>query len=358
MAEPAKSLPDVRLTTVTATGEQVLLRGLGPDDVDALVAGVGDPLTQRWLPLPQPYPRDAAVDWALTAVPAGAAAGTSLVRAIEAAGRFVGIIDLRRVDRATGSAEISYWATPAGRGRGVVTAALEALTGWALTPEAAGGLGLGRVEVRAAVGNLASQRVAEKASFTREGLLRRAGRTHDGPVDLVVYSRTIDDAGPLGRDVGGPAYRLAGSVHRFKVVPAVYGILTTDRQVLLMRRAGTGYRDGRLSLPAGHLDGGEDAVSGLLRELHEELAITVDAGACRLALVVHTAAEHPADSEYLHLFFTVDAWAGTPVIAEPDRCTELVWADRTHLPADVVDYVATALTAAGCGQRLLLHGWP
>ncbi len=74
-----------------------------------------------------------------------------------------------------------------------MTAALGMLTGWALTPLPAGGLGLGRVEVRAAVGNRPSQRVAEKAGFTRDGLLRRAGRTHDGPVDVVVYSRTVDD---------------------------------------------------------------------------------------------------------------------------------------------------------------------
>lgn len=160
------------------------------------------------------------------------------------------------------------------------------------------------------------------------------------------------------RDVGGPAYRLMVSIDRFTVVPAVYGILTTDRGVLLMRLAGTGYRDGQLSLPAGHLDGGEDAVSGLMRELREELAITVDARACRLVLVVHTAAEHPADREYLHLLFAVDAWAGTPVIAEPGKCTELMWADRAHLPADVVDYVAAALTAVDRGERLLLHGWP
>lgn len=189
-------LPAMALTTVTAAGEQVLLRDLGPADLADLVAGVKDPLTQRWLPLPKPYSREAAAVWALTAVPAAAAAGTSLVRAIEVDGQFVGIVDLRRVDRATGSAEISYWATPAGRGRGVVTAAVQVLTGWALAPAIAGGLGLGRVEVRAAAGNRASQWVAEKAGYCREGLLRRAGRTHGGPVDLVVYSRTVDDPAP------------------------------------------------------------------------------------------------------------------------------------------------------------------
>lgn len=60
------------------------------------------------------------------------------------------------------------------------------------------------------------------------------------------------------------------------VAVAVYGVLRADEQVLLMRRAGSGYHDGELSLPAGHLDGGEDALAGLLRELREELTITLD----------------------------------------------------------------------------------
>lgn len=144
---------------------------------------------------------------------------------------------------------------------------------------------------------------------------------------------------------------------RHRVVAAVYGILEADGRVLLMRRAGTGYRDGQLGLPAGHLDGGEDAVTGLRRELQEELAVTVDPAACRLAVVVHRAPERPGDGEYLDLVFTVDSWHGTPVVAEPTKCSELVWADRAHPPADVVDYVTAALAAVDRGQRLLVHGW-
>ncbi len=145
---------------------------------------------------------------------------------------------------------------------------------------------------------------------------------------------------------------------RHRVVAAVYGILTAaDGRVLLMRRSGTGYRDGQLGLPAGHLDGGGDAVSGLLRELHEELAVTVDRECCHLALVAHRAPADAEDTEYADLFFTVDSWHATPVIAEPAKCSELVWADRTHLPPDVVDHVAAALTAADHGEQLLLHGW-
>ncbi len=50
------------------------------------------------------------------------------------------------------------------------------------------GQGFERVELRAATGNLAAQRVAEKAGFQREGLARNAGFVPAGRVDLVVYS--------------------------------------------------------------------------------------------------------------------------------------------------------------------------
>jgi 8-oxo-dGTP diphosphatase len=149
------------------------------------------------------------------------------------------------------------------------------------------------------------------------------------------------------------------SAERFRVTAAVYGILRRDDgRLLLLRRAGTSFRQGQLSLPAGHLDGGEDAVSGLVRELREELRIEADPAACRLALLLHTAPEDADDQEYFHLFFTVDRWTGEPAIGEPDKCSELRWVATGELPADVVDYVAEALAAITRGETLALRGWP
>ena len=47
--------------------------------------------------------------------------------------------------------------------------------------------GLHRIELRANLDNVASLRVAEKAGFVREGVLRAAGTNADGPCDLVVF---------------------------------------------------------------------------------------------------------------------------------------------------------------------------
>ncbi|MET1007346.1 MAG: NUDIX domain-containing protein [Propionibacteriaceae bacterium] len=145
--------------------------------------------------------------------------------------------------------------------------------------------------------------------------------------------------------------------HRFRAAVAVYGILRNGGDVLLMRRAGSGYHDGELSLPAGHLDGGEDVQSALVRELLEELTITVDPGDCQLCLTAHRAPETAGDAEYIDLFFTVDRWRGTPSIGEPDKCTELLWAMPRQLPRDVIGYVDKALQTYANGERLMLGGW-
>jgi 8-oxo-dGTP diphosphatase len=143
----------------------------------------------------------------------------------------------------------------------------------------------------------------------------------------------------------------------FRVAAAVYGILRDGERILLLRRAATGYRDGQLSLPAGHLDGGEDAIAGLVRELREELGIEAEPQSCRLALLMHSAPEHSEDREYFHLFFSVARWSGEPFIAEPDKCNELCWAEASALPSDLVDYVGEALAAITRGDSLTLRGW-
>jgi RimJ/RimL family protein N-acetyltransferase len=52
-----------------------------------------------------------------------------------------------------------------------------------------GSLGLARVEIRTHPDNAASQRVAEKAGFTHEGVLRSYEEFKGERIDLVMFSR-------------------------------------------------------------------------------------------------------------------------------------------------------------------------
>jgi RimJ/RimL family protein N-acetyltransferase len=77
----------------------------------------------------------------------------------------IGVLFLRPRER--DSVELSYGVAPAHRNRGVATSAVSLVAGWCLDELAAA-----RVELRIGQGNLASQRVAAKAGFRREGIVR------------------------------------------------------------------------------------------------------------------------------------------------------------------------------------------
>ncbi len=147
---------------------------------------------------------------------------------------------------------------------------------------------------------------------------------------------------------------------RFKAAVAVYGLLRRDDCVLLLRRANSGFHDGELALPAGHVDAGESALAAIVRELGEEILVEVRPQDCRLALTGHAGPERPGDDTYVDLYFVVDHWDGEPQIGEPDKAVELVWAPTAELPADLVGFMAEAVEAIieGAGPRLKLWNWP
>lgn len=163
--------------------DRLTLRELREDDVDRIVAAGSDPVTQKWVPLPRPYAREHALDFVRTFAPSLHRDGSGLVRAIEADGVLAGVIDLKGTDWRARTSEIGYWTVPDVRGKGVMTEATAMLARWALTDG-----GLERVELRIAPGNTGSLRVAQRCRFVFEGIARNAGITHDGRVDLEVYS--------------------------------------------------------------------------------------------------------------------------------------------------------------------------
>lgn len=57
--------------------------------------------------------------------------------------------------------------------------------------------------------------------------------------------------------------------------------------MLLLRRANTGYQDGKYSLIAGHLDGDEVAKDGMIREAKEEAGIAVASESLKLVHLAH-----------------------------------------------------------------------
>jgi RimJ/RimL family protein N-acetyltransferase len=97
-------------------------------------------------------------------------------------GEIQGGAALHHVDRERGQAEIGYWLFEPARGRGTATRTARFLA------EHGFSLGLERIEARVDLGNTASERVLERAGFTREGILRSLPTRAGGRIDQTVFS--------------------------------------------------------------------------------------------------------------------------------------------------------------------------
>lgn len=166
---------------VTLRTDRLVLRQPEAGDADAHFEAVDDEI-RRWMTWARGFTRERALRWC-----AGEASG-DLRRAVDFAivpketGRFAGTAGLGRADWIEGIVETGYWIGPAARGNGYAAEAVRAVAEYAF------GLGLQRIELLAATGNVASQRVAERAGFTREGVLRKARPVPGGRADMVLFS--------------------------------------------------------------------------------------------------------------------------------------------------------------------------
>jgi ribosomal-protein-alanine N-acetyltransferase len=179
-----------RFPSLTVATPRLHVRPLVADDAKYVAEIFGDRQTRRWLPFPAgdgPFDGQAwCTDLAVECRDRGDGDHYGVIRRED--DRLVGCLWIRRTDWTARSTEVSYAVAPETRGFGLAAEAVDALA-IALILEH----GLQRVELRVAPGNVASRRVAEKAGFTYEGLLRNAGYVHGGRVDLEVWSFVAAD---------------------------------------------------------------------------------------------------------------------------------------------------------------------
>jgi len=178
LAPVPPTLPDPPLSDGVVT-----LRALRDDDAEAVQRACSDPITQQWLDfLPRPYELSHAqwfIDRARSDWQAGHAAVFAIADAHDDALLGAVAIQAGRLHRPF----VGYWVGPWARGRGVATRAVGLVSAWAMRT-----LDTVRLELFVEVGNVASERAAEKAGFHREGVMRAYGDGLAGPIDLVMFS--------------------------------------------------------------------------------------------------------------------------------------------------------------------------
>lgn len=134
-----------------------------------------------------------------------------------------------------------------------------------------------------------------------------------------------------------------GSKKRYPFVTAVHWFVFNELgEILLLRRFGTGYKDGSYSVPAGHVDGDETARAALLREIKEEVGIQLTESDLKFAHVMHRN-QVAEPYERIDFFFVTKNFTGKVHNCEPGKCDQIAWFNYTQLPDTMVEYVEEAL---------------
>ncbi|MGW5863998.1 methyltransferase domain-containing protein [Streptomyces sp. NPDC055239] len=164
-----------------------------------------------------------------------------------------------------------------------------------------------------------------------------------------------------GRRVEDERYALVATLpellpapRRHKEVVDVHLILRRGDEVLLARRANTGFGDGLLNVPSGHVEPGEDVRTAVIREAREEIGLDLTSDDVSAELVLQH--RGPGGEPRIGWFFEATyGTGGEPFNAEPHKCDELSWHRASTLPDDMVAYCRAALEAWRTGERFALH---
>ncbi len=137
---------------------------------------------------------------------------------------------------------------------------------------------------------------------------------------------------------------------RTLLVAAAYVVLLrpadVGQEVLLLRRSGTGYRDGHWAVVAGHVDPGESVVEAARREAQEEAGVRVSMDDLVPLTALHRYWPGADQVEQrIDMFFSARRWVGEPRLVEPDKADAVGWFPLGALPEPTVPHERLVLDA-------------
>jgi RimJ/RimL family protein N-acetyltransferase len=182
-------MPAIALAAEPLREGPTALRRWREDDIQALVRACQDPEISRWTRVPSPYGDSDArmyIGQRYDAMRAGAGAPYAVVDPND--GSLLGSISLMRFAWEDARAEVGYWLAREARGQGHAVRAVRLICRWGFAE-----LGLERIELVVATGNVPSQRVAERAGFRREALLRSYFAQQRERHDMIAYGLLAEE---------------------------------------------------------------------------------------------------------------------------------------------------------------------
>jgi 8-oxo-dGTP diphosphatase len=137
----------------------------------------------------------------------------------------------------------------------------------------------------------------------------------------------------------------------FQLIVDVHLLLVSGGDLLLGRRANTGYGDGAYEPPSGRLAERETLVEAAVRVAAAEVGVALDPARVSLAHVLHDV----SGAGRMAFFLTTDLpaadrWAG-PAAAPAGSYSDFGWYPLTDLPANMIDRARVAVRNYAAGAR-------
>lgn len=172
------------VTQPSFTFEEITLRPLDENDIEAIFHGCQDSEIPAFTPIPTPYEYEMAEEY-VRGSDLDYRNHKSINFAIIYRGEFAGAIGLHSMSIANHCAEIGYWLSAESRGKGICTQAVMVVTDFALNV-----MEFQRIQALADFDNLSSLRVLERAGYSREALLAKRVTKKDGSQkDMVLFAK-------------------------------------------------------------------------------------------------------------------------------------------------------------------------
>jgi len=113
---------------------------------------------------------------------------------------------------------------------------------------------------------------------------------------------------------------------------STYLLMVRDEKLLLIRRQNSGFADGLLSLPAGHIEAGESIKDAMIREANEETGAIINPEDLQFIHVVY----HHGDCLYVDFYWLCTKWTGEIYNKEPEKCSGLDFHPLADLPGEEI----------------------
>lgn len=142
-------------------------------------------------------------------------------------------------------------------------------------------------------------------------------------------------------------------MERFKMPVAVHLLLIQDDKILLIKRFNTGYCDNMFSLPAGHVEKGENVRDAMIRETKEEINIDVS----KKLKIIQVMNRKGTDQERIDYFFLAKKWKGIINNNEPNKCSLIKWVNIDKLPKNTIPYAKYAIEMYLKKEKFTMFDW-